>query len=231
MQEVELSDPSALGLALDVLRSANPVFLLRMPAVYALVAPPTVRGARALDAVKQRLPGKTDGSMIGARAAFRGRAAPAAHPPAFAEADALSCFEDAVVRLRLQGPPNSTAVVRDGSHQGLLFGAGAHRDFALGLEAGLTDAREPELFGGSVYTVALCTSANLSGDPQGSIVDESRAAAFAQERGVQRWVRAPEGEGVPGSYPVFSLSSDGCTVERDGPGRARIERRVQELLG
>jgi len=231
LQEIELSDASALDAALDVLRGERPVFLLEMPAVHALVAPATKRGARALDEAKVRLPGKTYGSMIGEVGAFYELADPAVLPPPLRRPAAFAGFEGAFVRVRLRAAPVTTATVREGTHQGLMFADGAHRRFAAGLEDGLASMAEPDLFGGLAYTAPLCTSANLSGDSRGTITDEARAAAFARDRGVRLWIRAPRDVDARGSYPAFSLSREGFTVERDGPGRAEIERRLHEALG
>ena len=79
-------------------------------------------------------------------------------------------------------------------------------------------------------TAPLCTSANLSGDPRGTITDEARAAAFARDRGVRLWIRAPRDVDARGSYPVFSLSNEGFTVERDGPGAKLTRPEVAEIV-
>ena len=231
-KELDLAAPSAIDAALEVLRSERPVFMLELSSVHALVAPATALGARALDAAKERLPGKTYGSIIGSLDAFHGLALPERLPSGFGGSERLALFEGAFVRIGVARPEVSTPVVRQGSHQGLLFPEGdPQRQLALALEAGLAELAEPELFGGLRHSAPLCTSANLSGDPAGSITDEARAAEFARERGVGLWLRGAPDPSARGSYPIFALEADGVTVARDGPGRERIEARLSRLSG
>jgi tRNA A37 threonylcarbamoyladenosine synthetase subunit TsaC/SUA5/YrdC len=221
-QELELSAPNVADVALGVLRSERPVLMLEMSSVYALVAPATALGARALDSAKERLPGKTYGSIIGSLVAFHGLALQARLPSGFGESE----------RIGVAPPEVSTPVVRQGSHQGLLFPEGdPQRQLAIALEAGLAELAEPELFGGLRCSAPLCSSANLSGDPAGSITDEARAAEFARERGVKLWLRGASDPSARGSYPIFQLEAEGVTVARDGPGRERIEVRLARRSG
>jgi tRNA A37 threonylcarbamoyladenosine synthetase subunit TsaC/SUA5/YrdC len=231
-QELELSAPNVADVALGVLRSERPVLMLEMSSVYALVAPATALGARALDSAKERLPGKTYGSIIGSLVAFHGLALQARLPSGFGESERLALFEGAFVRIGVAPPEVSTPVVRQGSHQGLLFPEGdPQRQLAIALEAGLAELAEPELFGGLRCSAPLCSSANLSGDPAGSITDEARAAEFARERGVKLWLRGASDPSARGSYPIFQLEAEGVTVARDGPGRERIEVRLARRSG
>jgi hypothetical protein len=89
---------------------------------------------------------------------------------------------------------------------------------------------EPGLFGLRPYSAAICSSANYSGDPAGSIVEESRALAFARERGVSLVVRCEPPQGAVGSYPILWLRRDRITVERLGPGLEAILARLPAHL-
>ena len=83
---------------MEIFQTASPVGLLELPSVFALIAPPTRRGATTLDEAKQRLPGKTYGSPIGELDAFHSLARSAELPPELRPAGALRCVEGAFMR-------------------------------------------------------------------------------------------------------------------------------------
>lgn len=230
MKQMLFTDPAALSAACEVLRGPLPVFMLELPAVFALVTSPTRRGAAALDAVKRRLPGKTYGSLIGDLAAFRGLVRDAELPPALRAPGALKAFDGAFMRIQVGPPEARTPAVVAGTHQGLLV-SGAHRAFFTALEAALRPLVEPDLFCGKVYSAALATSANWSGDPQGSITTWERAEPFARARDLPLILRCAPEESAPGSFPIFQLRSSGISQERSGPREAEVRARVEALLG
>lgn len=230
MKIVQLADPTTLSAAAAVLLGPRPVFMLELPTVFALVAPPTAAGASALDAAKRRLPGKTYGSLIGSLDHFWQLARVDSLPPGIRTPGALEVFEGAFIRVQVGASSARTATVSEGTHQGLLLHEGPHRSFACRLEARMLELAEPDLFCGGVYAAPLVTSANWSGDPDGSITEWELARAFAQTIDLSLVIRCePEGLGS-GSYPVFKLGSRGVSLERPGPRDAQIRARLDTVM-
>jgi tRNA A37 threonylcarbamoyladenosine synthetase subunit TsaC/SUA5/YrdC len=229
MMTLTLDDPRALTAALEVFDSSDPVFMLQLPAVYALVAPPLARGVEALHRAKDRLPGKHYGSAIGRSEAFWSMALPGSYPEAFAAPSSLDLLTGAFVRVTVCATSVDTSAVRQGTHQGLLLD-GPVRELFVALEAASLPKAEPALMGGHRYGAPLCTSANVSGDPLGSITDWDRARAFAADRGIALVIRAPAEQGPAGSYPIFALERERISIARHGPGEEAIRSRLPTHL-
>jgi tRNA A37 threonylcarbamoyladenosine synthetase subunit TsaC/SUA5/YrdC len=229
MPTLTLDDPRALAAALEVFASSHPVFMLQLPSVYALVAPPHARGVEALHRAKDRLAGKHYGTAIGRSDAFWSMAMPGSLPDAFAAPSSLDLLTGAFVRVAVCAPGVDTAAVCQGTHQGLLLD-GPFRELVVALEAASLSSAEPALMGGHRYGAPLCTSANLSGDPLGSITDWDRARAFAEDRGVELVIRAPAARGSAGSYPIFALERERIFIARHGPGEDEIRARLPAHL-
>ena len=228
--EVSIHDPGAVALVEQVLHSDHPLVMLQMPTVYTLIAPPTRRGIEALNGTKARLVGKNYGSAIGSTASFHALADRERLPQALREPSSLSILEGSFIRFRIAPIDFSSTAVHNGTHQGLLLAEGPHRHMFKVLEQSLAPLAEPELFGGKNYTSVLCTSANLSGDPLGSITDEARDAAFARDRDVKLWIRCEPLDGELGSFPIFFFDTDRVSVERQGPGMREILYRLPSSI-
>lgn len=215
LQEIDITDASVLETTLDAL--SRGAVMLQMPTVFTLIAPPNEQGAAWLDAAKTRLPNKNYGSVLGELAGFRKMARPGSVPPELDSLGAMQIFKGAFVPISVASEDTHTPMVRSGTHQGLLL-EGPHRTLVRGIEKGLAPVAQPSMFGGHRFSAPLCTSANISGYPEGSIVDEGKARAFAQARGIGLWVRCHRDEGTLGSYPIFWLRPGRISVEREGPG-------------
>jgi hypothetical protein len=223
----------AVARTLEVFQGEMPVVLLELPAVYALIAPGSSNGVRALDAAKLRRPEKTYGSIIGDPSAFLTLAERGALPPDWERNPGeIERCEGAFIRTRVHAsasiPP---ALLRDGTHQGLLLPCGAIRTFIQRLEKGLGNLSGPER-GVSI----LATSANLSGDPEGSITDEKKALAFAHARRLTTWIRLnptdssrASSEAEKGSYPILEFHGRTVWVRRTGPGLKRILENLRHI--
>lgn len=220
MREVTLDDPRAVGSVCDTIRRG--VVMVEMPSVFVLLAPPTSEGVAWLDRTKTRQPNKNYGTAIGSLEAFRRMAADESLPPELAGPGALEVLTGGFIRVTVAPAGLDTAMVRAGTHQGLLID-GPHRELFAAVESVLADSAEPSLTGGHRYTAPLCTSANHSGHPDGSILHWDRAREFGLDTGVDLVVRsdAPAG-GRGGSYPIFWLRPDRISVEREGPGMDAI---------
>lgn len=229
-REIHISEPSAIPAVIEVLRSSNPRVMLQMPAVHTLIAPPTQAGIQALNSTKNRLPAKNYGSAIGSLSRFHALGAPEHLPSEFKNAESLSVLEGAFIRLKVTNPNFNSSAIRGGTHQGLLLPQGMHRTLLCELEEALRPLAESELFAGKTYSAPLCTSANLSGDPLGSITDDSRAREFFNLQEIPLWIRCDSATGETGSYPIFAYDGDQGSIERDGPGRREIQARLPKSI-
>jgi len=225
-REIHISEPSAIPAVIEVLRSSNPRVMLQMPTVQTLIAPSTQAGVQALNSTKNRLPSKNYGSAIGSVSQFHALGDPEHLPSEFKNAESLSLLEGAFIRLKVADPQDNSTAIRGGTHQGLLLPRGPHRTLLSELEEALRSLAEPGLFAGKTYSAPLCTSANLSGDPLGSITDESRAQEFFHSQEIPLWIRCDTATGEAGSYPILAFDGNYCSIERDGPGRREIQARL-----
>lgn len=225
-REIHISEPTAIPAVIEALRSNNPRVMLQMPTVHTLIAPPTQAGIQALNSTKNRLPAKNYGSAIGSLSRFHALGDPDRLPNEFKNAESLRLLEGAFIRLKVTNPHFNSTAIRGGTHQGLLLPQGPHRALLSELEEALHSVAEPELFAGKTYSAPLCTSANLSGDPLGSITDESRARDFFNTQEIPLWIRCDSATGEAGSYPIFAFDGNQGSIERDGPGRREIQARL-----
>jgi tRNA A37 threonylcarbamoyladenosine synthetase subunit TsaC/SUA5/YrdC len=219
MREVHISDPDTVNAVIDTLR--HDVVMLQMPTVFVLLAPPNNDGVERLDRTKIRLPNKNYGTALGDLESFYAMALPGTLPPELDSVEALKVLSGAFIRITVVPSNFNSAMVRNGTVQGLLL-EGPHRELFKAVEASFEDAIEPSLVGGHRFAAPLCTSANISGDPDGSIVSWERAYAFGVERNIPLVVRCEPEEELVGSYPIFWLQQDRVRIERNGP-------RLEEL--
>jgi tRNA A37 threonylcarbamoyladenosine synthetase subunit TsaC/SUA5/YrdC len=98
------------------------------------------------------------------------------------------------------------------------------------VEAELKVVAEPGLFGGHTFAAPLCTSANMSGDPNGSITEWDRAYEFAVDRRVPLVVRCDSTQELLGSYPIFWLQRERVRIDRVGPGMEEIKAALPARL-
>ena len=218
LQQLLVSDNDVSDKVLNVLNGDFPVFMLQLPSVYALVAPSTKVGVDALNVAKCRLPGKLYGSAIGDLTRFLTLAMPNMLPDIFhANTEAARCMEGSFLRLVVDHSKVQTSTIEGGTHQGLLLPEGHIRELFRAIECAFWKKSSSELFPGKSYTAPLCTSANISGDPLGSIVTEDRALRFAEEQGISLLVRSYETSAEKGSYPIFYFQGNQATIERQGP--------------
>lgn len=215
MREIHISDPGAAEEAIKTLQ--NDVVMVQMPTVFVLLAPPNTRGASWLNRTKTRRPNKNYGTALGDLGSFYRMAIPGSLPPELDSVTQLTRLTGAFIRIRVASHDTDSVLVRAGTHQGLLL-EGAHRELFRKIEAGLEDAAEPPLIGGHTFTAPLCTSANISGHPDGSIIAWERAYEFGIQTRIPLVIRAEADTSATGSYPIFWLQKDRISIERDGPG-------------
>jgi len=229
MKELHITEGGIADEILRVFDSEKPVIMFQLPSVYTLFAPPTKAGATALNEVKQRLPGKNYGTAIGSLNSFSSMAMENTLPSEMSSPEALKLLTGAFIKINIAPVDFNSVVVRNGTHQGVLLSA-PHRDVFIEIEEGLKHAAEPELFYGNHCAAPLCTSANQSGDPLGSITDWERAYRFAKDRNVPLVIRSEKANGTAGSYPIFHLTPEKISVKRSGPGEEEIKRKLPQHL-
>jgi tRNA A37 threonylcarbamoyladenosine synthetase subunit TsaC/SUA5/YrdC len=221
--ELYISNHDTISASLNVFESSYPVILIELPSVFALIAPPTSKGVAALHRAKQRQNGKFYGTAIGCFENFLQSANAAYLPDAFKSTNAdLSYLEGSFIRLIVTDESISTPAIAGGTHQALLLPSGSLRDYLTQMEFFLNGCRDVSVFPGLSYYALLCTSANLSGDPEGSITDLQKARAFAVARNISLFLRMEEPTIKGGSFPVFSFRKNSCSLQRVGPGATKI---------
>jgi tRNA A37 threonylcarbamoyladenosine synthetase subunit TsaC/SUA5/YrdC len=227
MRELHISDPGTQGAVIDTLR--HDVVMLQMPTVFVLLAPPNRDGVQRLDRAKVRLPNKNYGTALGDLESFYAMALPGTLPPELDSVEKLRVLSGAFIRITVAPESFNSAMVRGGTAQGLLL-EGPHRELFKALEASFADVVEPGMVGGHRFAAPLCTSANISGHPAGSIISWEQAYAFGLERNIPLVVRCEPEPGLVGSYPIFWLQRDRVRIERDGPRMGELKAALPARL-
>ena len=223
-----LDQPETIDAIAAVMHSACPVFMLQMTSVHALIAPPSPAGVDALNKAKNRLPQKNYGTITGSADTFFAMANPGEFPSFIQRGADLRILEGAFVRVPVAPPQTETPVIRAGTHQALILAEPALRTFFQQLEPLFASCAHPALFAGHTHTAPLGSSANISGDPAGSIVDDDRAWRFGRERGIALWVRQDTPITSRGSYPIVEFQRGQASLVRPGPRDQQILRRLQQ---
>lgn len=219
MRELHIDDANTIDAVVETLR--HDVVMVQMPTVFVLLAPPNSAGVARLNQAKVRLPNKNYGTALGDLASFYAMAMPGTLPSELDSVEGLRRLSGAFIRITVGPETFNSPMVRRGTAQGLLL-EGPHRELFKAVEASFAARVEPDLVSGHHFAAPLCTSANISGHPDGSIVAWEQAYAFGIERDIPLVVRCEPEPGLVGSYPIFWLQRDQVLIERDGP-------RLEEL--
>ena len=212
--------------------------IIQLPSVYALFSMPNQHGADFIDEAKNRMAGKNYGTTIGNLNSFLSMSVrPNALTRTFCDPNMDPIlrrrFEVSLNRafLRINVAPSSVnnTVVRNGTHQALFF-TGDHGRLFNALEYKLSDTAQPTLFNGNKFSGTLCSSANISGDPEGSITTWERAHDFAIQRNVPLIIRAQSAPGEQGSFPIFSIENDTVLVHREGPMLQELKANLEKII-
>jgi tRNA A37 threonylcarbamoyladenosine synthetase subunit TsaC/SUA5/YrdC len=229
---LDMCNAATVDELLRVMHSDFPVAVVQLPAVFALIAPSTPAGVAALNKAKNRLSGKHYGSAIGDLSAFAAMSQQENLPDDFREnMHGMQVLEGAFIRLRVADSRAETVAVSMGTHQGLLLPEGMERTLFRAIEQAFVADGPNEVYAGARYYAPLCTSANLSGDPFGSIVDLERAHAFVNERNIPLFISNKSAHSEEtGSYPIFSFEKNTVTIMRSGPNQERILRALPSSI-
>jgi len=233
---LDINDPATLDAANHYMRRS--AIIIQLPSVYALFSMPNQQGADYIDQAKNRLSGKNYGSSIGNLQSFLSMSSQETSlTRTFCDPDF-----DPMLRRNLEGSLNraflrisignqtlNNTAIRKGTHQALLL-TGDHGRLFSALENTLADTADEKLFNGNYYSAPLCSSANISGDPDGSITNWDRALDFAVERNVPMIIKAVTAPGEQGSFPIFSLEDDKVQVHREGPMLQELKKNLEQII-
>jgi len=231
MKEVSIQDSDVLSACIEAFR-IFPVVMVQFPEVFGLMAMPNMEGVEGLNRVKSRLPEKLYGSVIGDLGKFLNMITDAGLPGYLnSEAD-FHKLNKSIVRIRIEDSARSTSVCLNGTHQALLLHEGPVRDLFRKLELAFESISDHSLFLGHAYSAPLCTSANISGHPDGSITSLDTAREFGEKHGIPLLLRCSQQNTATekGSYPVLSLEKSSIIIERNGPGLADLISRFESGL-
>ena len=196
--------------------------MVQLPAVFALFAPPNSKGVQGLNLAKSRLPGKNYGSAIGSLSKYFSNFAPNALPPSIKAGSQLSFLDGSFIHVRFTDDGFNSPTIRNGTHLGLIMPDGVHRKLYTMLEMLMQADAQSDLYNGKHFTAPICTSANLSGDPLGSITTIDRALAFGESRDIPLFIAYDGMAADRGSFPIFSVDGSKVKIVRKGPGQDRI---------
>jgi len=77
----------------------------------------------------------------------------------------------------------------------------------------------------------LCTSANMSGDTDGPIIEQAKALSFAKERHIPLFIHTDLMGSEKGSYPIIEELAEGqLRLARNGPQGEEILHKLRQLL-
>lgn len=223
MIEIDITEADVLNACLDSFKNF-PVVMIQFPEVFGLMALPAMEGVHGLNRVKSRLPDKLYGSVIGNIDNFFRMHTGTGQTDYLAGTEDYQKLEGSIIRIRISETGGNSPACREGTHQSLLLEEGPVRSLFRQLEKAFEAVADPSLFLGHRFSAPLCTSANLSGHPKGSITNLEIARDFGSKKGIPLLIRSAKSEAVQakGSYPVLFLEKTGIIIERKGPGLEEI---------
>jgi tRNA A37 threonylcarbamoyladenosine synthetase subunit TsaC/SUA5/YrdC len=235
-QILDIEDTTAVDAAVAHIR--HHAIIVQLPTVFALFAMPNRDGVAMIDAAKDRKPGKNYGTTAGDIERFFGmssntsalaKAVRQAGPDHSSRKQLLGRISGSFLRIKVGPASLETPTVRGGSHQSLLLD-GLHGQFFDALEHRLIGLADPSLYGGHAFAAPICSSCNISGDPDGSITSFDRAHEFAVRRAIPLIIRSRVTNSELGSFPVFELSDRAVIVHRNGPRVQELKAELEAML-
>jgi hypothetical protein len=227
MKTIDIHEPQAISCAIAKIHH-QPI-IVQLPTVFVLMAAPTVEGALQLDRTKSRLSGKNYGTAIGDLKKFLQQAIPENLPSEFSKPEDYIKMTGAFIRLQFRDKNFQSSAIRNGSHQGVLLD-GIFNELFTQIEDSFEGHPVDGLWGEKNYGAPLCTSCNVSGDHEGSIVAYDKAIAFGKANGISLMLTSGEKRNELGSYPIFGFEADRVTIHRQGPGLPDFQDKIPYKL-
>jgi hypothetical protein len=219
MQVVDYNKQTDTELLYEYLKKGP--LLLELNSVFAVIALPDQSGVGMINRVKNRLPGKAYGGLIADYKGFILASLLNVEEKQIMLTDELAAlFNNCFIRLPWQEDHASQGMTMDGMFQGLILSE-PFRSFAASIEQKIIQQENASPF----LKWLICSSANISGDPMGSIIQFEKALQFGKDRGIEYMITF---SGLPelsekGSFPIFSFTEGLFRIERDGPGAENIK--------
>ena len=227
MNIISICDQSAIDLAIQEIHK-NPI-IVQLPTVFALVAAPTSKGADQLDSLKARLANKNYGTIIGSLDRFIAQARQEYLPDAFTSARHYAQLNGAFIRLPFRNKSFQSKTIKDGTHQGLLL-SGTYSGLFTKIERSFANYIPDKLWDYTNYGAPICSSCNVSGDPDGSITTFDKALSFATARGINLMLTATKPAAQTGSYPILGFEKHKVTIHRHGPSLDSFKLKIPAHL-
>ncbi len=228
MKTVSINQARTLNLAVEAIHQ-RPI-LVQFPTVFVLMAAPTAVGAEQLDGLKTRLSGKNYGTAIGSLGKFIAQASRDSLPREFNRVGHYRPLNGSFIRLPFRNEAFQSKTIRNGTHQGLLLPPGPFATLFQRIESSFESYAPEAIWNGQNYCAPLCTSCNVSGDPDGSIVEYEKAVVFAEARGIDLFITAHRPSTEKGSYPILGFERDKVSVHREGPGLDSLKNKIPASL-
>ncbi len=227
MKIISINEKAAIVLAIQEIHH-QPI-LVQLPTVFALVAAPTSQGAAQLDQLKSRVMNKNYGTGIGSLTTFLSQAKRDQLPDAFSTPAHYATLAGSFIRLPFRDERFQSKAIKDGTHQGLLLD-GLYADLFARIEVSFAGYQPDQLWNYTNYSAPLITSCNVSGDPNGSIVEFDKAVDFAKQRGIGLFIKAAQPTTQTGSYPILGFEKNRVTIHRNGPSLDAFKTKIPAHL-
>lgn len=204
---VDWREGASIHQIVEVLSSELPVIAFEFDRVFGLVAPLSNGGVLALNKVKQRLPGKTYGSILLSEEAFMSNSKLHISNPEVFFTSINNCF----IRSQFRCTKNTSEVTSHQTHQTLLPDS-ALKTFFANLHKQIPSTTES--YFEHPFPSFLVTSANTSGMPV--ITSLAEMNSFAHEKGIPIIVSTGLSGRITGSFPILDFSNEPYSISRHG---------------
>ncbi len=227
MKIIDIHHPETFDIAIEAIHR-QPI-IVQLPTVFVLLAAPTTRGAAQLNEVKKRLPGKNYGTAIGSIEKFLKQARPESLPDAFKTPEDFLTMTGTFIRLQCRAGSFQSPTMYHGTHQGLLL-AGVYAELFKAVERSFESYPPDKIWDYQNYAAPLCTSCNVSGDPEGSITEFEKAFQFGKQKNIALFIKGERSSQELGSYPIFGYEKHQVSIHREGPGLQAFKEKIPSHL-
>lgn len=227
MKEIYSNDSNFINEVCNVFQSSHPVFIFEFSGVYGLIASNTIEGVNAINETKKRLPNKFYSTVFGNDAILKN-----ARQSKLVELKdkLLELFEGSFIRFSVENSEINNPLICNGTHQ-VLIKRPEYRAMFNELEIKLSKLLQSSPYFSFNHYAPICSSANISGDPNGSITSKQKALEFAKNRNISLFVHSNLNTLNQGSYPVFSIDENlAIKIERKGLNDELILKRATDFF-
>ena len=181
--------------------------VIDLGSVFGIIDLPTFNGVKRLDMAKNRLPGKHYGSISSI-----------SKIPDHLKHLPSDFFCNSFIRQKITKKNINNPLIKNGTHQTLFLGNSLN-DFFYNCEQFIKkNIKKDELIHPLVSSV-ICSSANISGDSNGSITSYDIALNFCHHQKITTLIKNESGDvnSSKGSFPILEINKKNYKVHRAGP--------------